>query len=63
MTVKLSVVAMPLAVLIGLAVAIGRLYGPKLSARLLDDVRGGRARHAAGAAAVRDLLSAAGNRV
>lgn len=29
MTVKLSVVAMPLAVLIGLSVALGRLYGPK----------------------------------
>ena len=35
MTVKLSLVAMPLAVLIGLAVALGRLYGPRLLAGVL----------------------------
>ncbi len=35
MTVRLSVVAMPLAVLIGLMVAIGRLYGPVLLSRPL----------------------------
>jgi polar amino acid transport system substrate-binding protein len=35
MTVKLAVLAMPLAILIGLGVAIARLYGPRLVARLL----------------------------
>jgi polar amino acid transport system substrate-binding protein len=35
MTVKLSVVAMPIAVLIGLAVALGRLYGPQIMGKPL----------------------------
>ena len=35
MTIKLSVVAMPLAILIGLSIALGRLYGPALLARPL----------------------------
>ncbi len=36
MTVKLSVVAMPLAVLIGLTVALCRMYGPRLLGRLMS---------------------------
>jgi polar amino acid transport system substrate-binding protein len=44
MTIKLSVTAMPLAVLIGLMVALGRMYGPwplgKLLAAYVEIVRG-----------------------
>jgi His/Glu/Gln/Arg/opine family amino acid ABC transporter permease subunit len=35
MTVKLAVVAMPLAIAIGLGVAVMRMYGPRLFGRLL----------------------------
>ncbi len=35
MTVKLSVTSMPLAILIGLAVALGRMYGPRFLGRVL----------------------------
>ncbi len=36
MTVKLSVVAMPLAILMGLALALGRLYGPRWLSGILS---------------------------
>ena len=61
MTVMLSGTAMPLAVLIGLLLAlVPPLWTLVLGRRL--GVRRNHSRHAAGAAAVRDLLSAAGDR-
>ena len=57
-SVVLSCLSMALAVVVGIAVASGRLYGNRLLRLALTCVRGGDARHAGPAAAVRDLLRA-----
>ena len=58
-TIQLSFLSMPLAIVIGLLVAIGRLYGPRWIRHAARGVRRAAPRHAAAAAAVRDLLRAA----
>ena len=56
-TIALSLGSMPLAMLLGLVIAIGRIYGPYRCART-DRLCGADSRHAADAPALRPLLSA-----
>ena len=58
-TVVLSFLSMPLAMALGLLVAIGRLYGPRLARVAARRLRRADPRHAADAPALRALLPAA----
>ncbi len=62
MTILLACVSMPMAMLLGLAVAVARMYGPAPLRWLAVGVHRGPARHAAVVAALRDVLPAAGGR-